>query len=88
VGLAHLSIQDDDDAGEYAVLVRSDVKGRGLGWELMKSLREYAGRAGLSAIRGQVLPENTTMIRMCQELGFNISPDPSDSRLRLVTLPV
>ena len=32
----------------------------------------------LKRIEGQVLQENTTMLDMCRQLGFEIGEDPSD----------
>jgi len=58
--------------GEFAVIVRSDIKGRGLGWALMRLILDYAKAEGLKAITGQILRENRTMITMSQELGFSI----------------
>lgn len=88
LGGARLHANADYDRGEYAILVRSDLKGRGLGWLLMQLLIEYARAEGIRTIEGQVLSENTTMLRMCKELGFAISHDPedpavSDARLSL-----
>ena len=78
LGGARLHANADYDRGEYAILVRSDLKGRGLGWLLMQLLIEYARAEGIRTIQGQVLSENTTMLRMCKELGFEISHDPDD----------
>src|SRR5579863_126294 len=88
LGGARLHANADYDRGEYAILVRSDLKGRGLGWLLMQLLIEYARAEGIRTIEGQVLSENTTMLKMCKELGFAISHDPedpavSDARLSL-----
>ena len=47
------------DTAEYAVLVRSDLKGKGLGWLLMQMIIEYARSEGLRTIEGQVLNENS-----------------------------
>ena len=72
------------DTGEYAILVRSDMKGKGLGWLLMQMILEYSRAEGLKTIEGQVLRENVTMLAMCQELGFNITTDPDDADVWLV----
>jgi acetyltransferase len=63
---------------EYAILVRSDLKGRGIGWLLMQMIIEYARAEGIGRIEGQVLRENTKMLAMCAELGFRTAPDPTD----------
>jgi acetyltransferase len=64
--------------GEYAILLRSDLKGRGLGWDLMQLIIEYARAEGLSRLGGQVLQENFTMLKMCRELGFEVRTDADD----------
>jgi len=71
---------------EYAILVRSDLKGRGIGWLLMQTIIEYARTEGIRRIEGQVLRENTTMIAMCAELGFRSAPDPADPGILDVSL--
>lgn len=78
LGGARLHANADYDRGEYAILVRSDLKGRGLGWLLMQLLIDYARAEGIRTIEGQVLSENTTMLRMCKELGFEVVHDPDD----------
>ena len=72
VGVVRLHCDANHDRGEFAVLVRSDLKGRGLGWRLMRLVIEYAKAEGLKLIYGQVLRENTTMLNMCRELGFKV----------------
>lgn len=86
LGVVRLHADANYEQGEYAVLVRSDLKGRGLGWQLMELMISYAQAMGLKTVEGQVLRENTGMLRMCRELGFTIRPDPHDSEMRLVTL--
>jgi acetyltransferase len=76
------------ETGEYAILLRSDLKGRGLGWLLMQQIIEYARAEGLKTIEGQVLSENTTMLAMCRELGFAISSDPQEPDTCRVKLPL
>lgn len=82
VGL-HLDRQGN---GEHAVLVRSELKGRGLGWALMKLIIEHARDRGLRQLTGQILHENVTMLQMCGELGFRVKPDPLERCVDLVTL--
>jgi acetyltransferase len=75
LGVVRLHSDANYERGEYAVLVRSDLKGHGLGWLLMQQIIDYARSEGLRAIEGQVLRENTTMITMCRELGFEVDAD-------------
>lgn len=86
LGSARLIADPDYTRAEYAVLVRSDLKGKGLGWLLMQHLIAYAREEGLGTLYGEVLAANTTMIEMCHSLGFKVEIDPEDAGLRHVTL--
>jgi acetyltransferase len=86
LGVARLHDEADGVAGEYAILVRSDLKGHGLGWQLMQLTIAYARAKGLRAIEGEVLRENTTMLDMCKHLGFEIGTDPEAAYVARVKL--
>jgi acetyltransferase len=86
MGVARLHSDSRYESAEYANLVRSDLKGNGLGWALMQLLIDYAAAEGLKSLCGQVLSENTTMLAMCRELGFSIRADPDDAGIALVSL--
>jgi acetyltransferase len=88
LGVVRLHADANYQRGEYAVLVRSDRKGRGLGYMLMQLIIEYARAEGLGMIEGQVLSENTAMLTMCRELGFEIVPDPNDPDTCMVKLAI
>jgi len=88
LGVVRIHADAEYENAEYAILVRSDLKGHGLGWLLMQLIIEYARSEGLKSIRGQVLRENTTMLQMCRELGFQISSDPQDPSLVVASLPI
>jgi L-amino acid N-acyltransferase YncA len=74
------------ESGECAILLRSGLKGRGLGWALMQLIIEYAKSEGLKRIVGQILQENSVMLKMCRESGFEIKTDAEDRGLYDVTL--
>ena len=78
VGVVRIHSDSIYETGEYAILLRSDLKGRGLGWALMQLIIEYAKSEGLKMISGDVLQENTIMLEMCRSLGFEIQTDPAD----------
>jgi acetyltransferase len=86
LGVVRIHADSEYRSAEYAILVRSDLKGHGLGWLLMELMIEYARAEGLQSIRGQVLQENRTMLQMCRQLGFHIAPDPDESSIVVVTL--
>lgn len=54
---------------EFAVLVRTDLKGHGLGHKLMEVLLAAAAERGLTRVYGDVLYENKAMLQLARELG-------------------
>jgi RimJ/RimL family protein N-acetyltransferase len=86
LGVARLHDDADNVSGEFAILVRSDLKTHGLGWQLMQMIISYGRAKGLRSIEGQVLHENTTMLKMCKELGFEIGSVPDASYICAVQL--
>jgi acetyltransferase len=80
LGLVRLKDELDEKTAEFAILVRSRLKGHGLGWVLMQRVIDYAKEKGLRRVYGDVLVENTTMLQMCAELGFHAEDMGSDIR--------
>jgi len=73
-GVARLAADPDDERAEFAVTVRSDMKGRGLGTLLMRRLISYAAARGIGELWGDVLAENHRMLDLMRDMGFNIEP--------------
>jgi len=88
LGVVRLHDDPGGHSAEFAILLRSPLKGHGLGWLLMKHMIAYARQKGLGHVRGQVLAENSSMLTMCAELGFQIRDDPDERGVRLVDLPL
>ena len=86
LGVVRLHLDAQRESGEYAILLRTDLKGRGLGWDLMQLIIEYAKAEGLKRLCGQVLQENAAMLKMCRELGFEVRMDADDRGVCDVTL--
>jgi acetyltransferase len=78
LGVVRIYCDEVHQTGEYAILLRSDLKGRGLGWDLMQLIIEYAKAEGLKRLCGQVLCENAAMLKMCRELGFEVRMNADD----------
>src|SRR4029077_15822205 len=76
VGVVRIHSDSIYESGEYAILLRSDLKGKGLGWALMQLIIEYSKSEGLKVIFGEVLQENLIMLQMCRDLGFEVKADP------------
>jgi acetyltransferase len=72
LGLVRLKDELDEETAEYAILVRSRLKGHGLGWLLMQRVIQYAKDKQLRRVYGDVLAENKMMLQMSAELGFHV----------------
>lgn len=86
LGVVRLHADANYESGEYAILLRSDLKGQGLGWKLMELIIRYGRAEGLKTIFGEVLAENTTMLTMCQLLGFDITDSEEQADIKIVRL--
>jgi acetyltransferase len=86
LGVVRLHDDPDGTGAEFAILVRSHLKGHGLGWLMMKHMVAFAQSKNLRTVHGQVLAENATMLQMCSELGFEIDCDPNERGMKVVTL--
>ena len=62
-----------DPAGaraEFAIVVRSDLKGQGLGTALMAKMIRYCRSRGMVEIFGHVLRDNGPMLALAERFGF------------------
>jgi acetyltransferase len=57
---------------EFAILVRSDLKGLGLGKLMMEKIVRYARERGIGQLSGMTMPSNRGMINLAKRLGFKI----------------
>jgi acetyltransferase len=72
LGVARAYADPDNSAAEFAVLVRSDLKGQGLGTLLMRKLIRYCRERGTGELWGTILSENTAMLHLARALGFSV----------------
>lgn len=68
--VGRLSETPNRERAEFAILVRSDRQGIGLGYAMMDHLIAYARTRGDGELFGHVLRENGSMLDLCKELGF------------------
>ncbi|MGF1610560.1 MAG: GNAT family N-acetyltransferase [Kiloniellales bacterium] len=85
-GIARLIADPDNLRGEFAIVVRSDRQGHGLGQLLMERLIAYARSRGTGEIWGDVLAENQRMLALAKELGMTVTPLPDDPSVVRVSL--
>ena len=68
--LVRLKDELDEKIAEFAILVRSHLKGHGLGWLLMWPVIDYAKEKHLRRVYGDVLVENATMLANVHRIRF------------------
>lgn len=78
LGVVRAIADPDNIAAEFAVIVRSDLKGRGLGRKLLERIIAYQRKRGTSEIRGEVLAENSAMLDLMAALGFSRKNESGD----------
>jgi acetyltransferase len=76
-GVARLAADPDGDRAEFAVIVRSDLKGRGVGSHLIDRLIVYARARGIEELFGDVLAENSAMLALCRDIGAKLKQGPA-----------
>jgi acetyltransferase len=76
---------DNHDA-EFGIIVRSDLKGSGLGRLLMGRLIAYQRHHGTQRLVATVLNENAGMLKLAQDLGFVLDEGQADASTRAIHL--
>ena len=87
-GIGRLSCDPDRAVAEYALLVRTDLQGHGLGWELLSRSSTMRKAEGIGRIEGIMLGENDRMLAMCREFGFSITLDAADAGVATARLEI
>jgi acetyltransferase len=82
LGVVRLVADPDNRRAEFAITIRSQDKGRGLGRALMERIMDYAMKRGIGEVWGDVLADNARMLALCDELGFERAA-PADGIVRV-----
>lgn len=83
LAVATLATGVDAQRAEIAVSVRSDLKGRGLSWSLLKHALTYARAVGVKIVESVETADNHPALDLEREMGFSIRPVPDDHGLRV-----
>ncbi len=85
-GVVRAITDPDNERAEFAIVVRSDRKGEGLGYALLDKMIRYCRERGTRELVGQVLPDNRPMLELAHALGFvsRFSPEDGAVEVRLV----
>jgi acetyltransferase len=73
LGVVRVFTDPDNDKAEFSIVVRSDLKGAGLGYELLRKMIDYCRSRGTKTMIGQVLSENRRMLHFVETLGFKVT---------------
>ncbi|MDX7988370.1 bifunctional acetate--CoA ligase family protein/GNAT family N-acetyltransferase [Xenorhabdus sp. 12] len=84
IGVARAMADPDNIEAEFAILVRSDLKGITLGYQLMTKLIQYTREHGIQTLTAITMPENRNMIQLAKKLGFAVDIQLEDGIVNLV----
>jgi len=73
-GVVRAVCDPDNETAEFAVTVRSDETGHHLGRMLMERIIKYCRARGTRVMIGEILRENTRMLKLAFDCGFVVQP--------------
>jgi acetyltransferase len=74
LGVVRSVCDPDNQDAEFGVVVRSDLKGSGLGERLMRKLIDHQRARGTRRLVSSVLADNRRMLQLALDLGFAVAP--------------
>jgi acetyltransferase len=77
LGVARAVADPDNETAEFAIILRSDLKGRGLGRVLLGKLIAYCRSRGTRELVGETLWDNRRMIALARAFHFEVKPSPA-----------
>jgi acetyl-CoA synthetase (ADP-forming)/acetyltransferase len=83
LGVVRAVADPDNQSAEFAIIVRSDLKGQGLGYILFKKLVDYFRGHGTGEIVGDALSENLGVQKLVRHFGGVVLPHPEAGMVRL-----
>ena len=84
IGVARALITPDNSDAEFAILVRSDLKGKGLGKVLMQKIITYCQAKGTKQMSGMTMPTNRGMLSLARSLGFELDVQFADGTADMI----
>jgi len=75
LGVVRVATDPDNEKAEFAIIVRSDLKGRGLGAALLDKMISYCRSRGTQELVGQVMAQNRAMLGLAESRGFFRRPN-------------
>jgi len=72
IGEVRAMADPDNAVADFAIVVRSEIKGKGLGEILLQSIIDYSRSRGTGELRGETLDGNLRMQKLARKLGFTL----------------
>jgi acetyltransferase len=88
LGVVRAVADPDNIEAEFGIVVRSDLKGGGLGLKLMNKLIAHLRQRGTQRLVATVLKENKRMLELAEELGFTMDDVQPEAGTWRISLPL
>ncbi len=86
LGVARISQLHGVNEAEFAMIISDRCQNQGLGTELLQRLVAIGRDRNFTQLTANILPENTGMQRVCQNVGFQLQHLSPDTVLAVLTL--
>jgi acetyltransferase len=83
LGVVRAISDPDNHAAEFAIIVRSDLKGRGLGSMLLRKMIDYCSERGTQRLTGEALADNERLFALVRRHGFTLAPSADGTSVTL-----
>ena len=84
LGVARYVMNADAKSCEFALVVADKWQHKGIGSQLMRALIDAARQRGFKVMDGEILSNNSTMLKLTEKLGFSVSTSVDDPSVRVV----
>lgn len=74
LGVVRAQSDPNNETAEFSIVVRSDLKGHGLGSTLLGKIIDYSRTRGTTKLVGQVMADNRAMLALAKSYGFVREP--------------
>lgn len=88
IGEVRAYFAPDNEEAEFAIVVRTDLKLKGLGTILLDKMIRYCKMRGTKVLMAYTLRDNKAMIALGKKLGFKIKTDPHDPETIILWLEI
>lgn len=83
LGVVRAQRDPDNIEAEFAIAIRSDLKGVGLGYSLLNKMIDYCRAQGTHQLVGATMLENSGMANLARKLGFQVRFNREDELINM-----